>query len=110
MVYALIEMGGKQHRITEGEKLLVDLMADKSVGDKVEVSDVLMIGGDTYQVGAPFVKGAKVLCTVSSMGREGFGVQGEKVRVFKKKRRKGFKKTIGHRQKFTEITIDAIKG
>lgn len=108
--YAVIEVGGKQHRVSVGEKLMVDLQADKKVGDHVEVKNVLMVGGDSYKVGKPFVDGAKVLCTVTDMGNEGEGVKGDKVRVFKKKRRKGYTKTIGHRQRYTELTINDIKG
>lgn len=108
--YAVIRVGGKQHRVSVGERLLVDLMADKKVGDRVELSDVLMLGGETYKIGKPNVAGASVGCTVSNMGKEGEGVKGEKVRVYKKKRRKGFEKTIGHRQRFTELTINDIKG
>lgn len=107
--YAIIEVGSKQHRVSVGEKLLVDLQADKMVGDKLEIDRVMMLGGESYQIGKPFVANAKVLCTVSDMGKEGDGVKGEKLRVYKKKRRKGFDKTIGHRQRHTEITIDEIK-
>jgi large subunit ribosomal protein L21 len=108
--YAVIAVGGKQHRVSAGEKLLIDLMAHRKVGDKVELTDVLMLGGETYKVGTPIIAGAKVLCTVTDMGAEGLGVKGDKVRVYKKKRRKGFEKTIGHRQKYTELTIDSILG
>lgn len=108
--YAIIRVGGKQHRVSAGEKLLVDLMGDKKVGDRVELNEVLMLGGEAYKVGTPLVAGASVSCTVSNMGTEGTGVKGEKIRVFKKKRRKGFEKTIGHRQRFTELTINGIKG
>lgn len=108
--YAIIEVGGKQHRVSAGEKLMVDLMADKKVGDEVDIDRVLMLGGEVYKIGKPTVLGAKVRCTVSHMGDEGLGVKGEKIRVYKKKRRKGFEKLIGHRQKFTEITINDIIG
>ncbi len=69
-----------------------------------------MIGTETYKIGKPFVEGASVKATVSNMGKDGEGVKGEKIRVFKKKRRQGYHKTIGHRQKFTEITINSIEG
>lgn len=107
--YAVIGVGGKQHRVLVGEKILVDLKADKKVGDKVEITDVFMLGGEAYKIGKPLVAGAKVVCTVSHMG-EGDGVKAEKIRVFKKKRRKGFEKTIGHRQRYTELTINSILG
>ncbi len=108
--YAIIRVGGKQHRVSAGEKLLVDLMAEKKVGERVEIKDVLMVGGESYKVGKPLVAGAMVSCTVSNMGKEGIGVKGDKVRVYKKKRRKGFEKTIGHRQRYTELTINDIIG
>lgn len=108
--YAVIEIGSKQHRVSVGEKLLVDLHANKMVGDTIEVDRVMMLGGENYRVGTPFIGGAKVVCTVSSMGKEGTGVKGEKIRAYKKKRRKGFDKTIGHRQRYTEIIISDIKG
>lgn len=105
--YAILEVGGKQHRVSVGEKLRVDLMADRKVGENFLLNNVLMIGGDQYQVGKPMVEGASVSCTVVA-GGDGEGVKGEKIRVFKKKRRKGFEKTIGHRQQYTEISIDGI--
>lgn len=108
--YAVIAVGGKQHRVSVGEKILVDLICDKMVGDKVDFAEVLMLGGDNYKIGKPFIFGAKVKTTVTSMGKEGDGVKTEKVRVYKKKRRKGFTKTIGHRQRYTEVVIDAIEG
>jgi large subunit ribosomal protein L21 len=106
--YAIVEMGGKQHRVSKGEKLLIDLHADKKVGDALNISSVLMLGGEQYKLGNPFVSGAMVKCTVTSMGSDGTGLKGDKIRVYKKKRRKGFDKTIGHRQRHTEITIDDI--
>jgi large subunit ribosomal protein L21 len=106
--YAVIEVGGKQHRVSVGEKILIDLHAGRNIGDKLDISEVLMIGGENYKVGKPYVAGAKVVTTVTSMGQDGEGVKGEKVRVYKKKRRKGFTKMIGHRQKYTEILIDQI--
>jgi large subunit ribosomal protein L21 len=108
--YAIVKVGGKQHRVLVGEKLLVDLIADKKVGDKLDIADVLMLGGDNIKIGKPLIEGAKVTCTVSNMGDQGEGVKGDKIRVYKKKRRKGYEKTIGHRQKFTELTINEILG
>lgn len=108
--YAVIEIGSKQHRVSVGEKLLVDLHANKMVGDTIEVDRVMMLGGESYRVGKPFIVGAKVVCAVSDMGKEGTGVKGEKIRVYKKKRRKGFDKLIGHRQRYTEVTISSIVG
>lgn len=108
--YAVIEVGSKQHRVSVGETLMIDLHADKMLGDQLEINQVLMIGGDNYRLGKPFISGAQVLATVSDMGKEGDGFKADKLRVYKKKRRKGFDKTIGHRQRYTEITINKIIG
>lgn len=109
-MYALVEIGSKQHRVSVGEKLLIDLCADKKVGDTLEYSSVLMLGGESYKVGKPYVEGAKVICKVSHMGNdeERPGVKGEKILAYKKKRRKGFDKTIGHRQRYTQVVIENI--
>jgi large subunit ribosomal protein L21 len=104
VVYAIIRSGGKQYRVAEGELVRVERdvlgSADK---DKVTFSEVLMIGGDSPQVGAPNVKGASVVATVLRESR------GEKIIVFKKKRRKNHtKRKHGHRQDMVELRIDSI--
>lgn len=106
--YAILEIGGKQHRVCVGENVRVDFMANRKVGERFDIGTVLMVGGESYKIGTPHVAGASVSCTVTA-GGDGEAVKGEKVRVFKKKRRKGFTKTIGHRQQYTEISIDTIK-
>lgn len=106
--YAVIQVGSKQHRVSVGEKILIDLQASRKVGDSFIINDVMMVGGEDYKVGAPYVQNASVNCLVTYMGKDGEGVKGEKVRVYKKKRRKGFTKTIGHRQRYTEISIESI--
>jgi large subunit ribosomal protein L21 len=103
-VYAIIRSGGKQYRVAAGDRLQVERdvlgVADQ---DKVTFNDVLMIGGDKPQVGEPTVKGASVVATVLGETR------GEKIIVFKKKRRKHHtKRTHGHRQDVVEIRIDSI--
>lgn len=109
-MYAVIVAGGKQHRVTEGERLRVDLMRGRNKGDSVVFDQVLMIGGDTYKVGTPVVPGAKVEATVTLNGEGGEGLKGPKVIIYKKKRRKGYEKTQGHRQRYTEVRIDKIVG
>jgi large subunit ribosomal protein L21 len=102
MAYAIVRTGGKQHRVTKGEKLKVEKLAGE-VGTELELNDVLLIGGHgETRIGRPVVEGAKVTAKIVSHGR------GAKVRVFKKRRRKGFHKTIGHRQPFTELEIVGI--
>ena len=103
-MYAIIKTGGKQYRVQSGAQLRVEaLPAD--VGAAVSFDQVLLVGeGDAVKVGAPYVAGAAVKATVVSHGR------GEKVRIFKLRRRKHFQKSQGHRQSYTEVRIDDIKG
>jgi len=103
-MYAIIKTGGKQYRVKSGEQVRVEsLSAD--VGAAVSFDEVLAVGeGDAVRVGAPLVSGAKVKATVLAHGR------GEKVRIFKMRRRKHFQKTQGHRQNYTEVRIDDIVG
>ena len=103
-MYAIIRSGGKQYRVAEGERLYVErdvlVNADKN---KVTFSEVLMIGGDKPQVGAPTVSGASVSATIVRESR------GDKVIVFKRKRRKNHtKRKHGHRQDLVEVRIEEI--
>ena len=107
-MYAVIVAGGKQHRVSEGERLRIDLMAGRNKGDSIVFDQVLMLGGDSYTVGAPMVAGAKVEATVTLNGEDGEGLKGPKVLIYKKKRRKGYEKSQGHRQRYTEVRIDKI--
>jgi large subunit ribosomal protein L21 len=100
MAYAIIKSGGKQFRVEEGQQVRVPLM-DKEVGATVEL-DVMLLGGDSPQVGSPTVDGARVAATVVDHGRD------TKIIVFKKKRRKQYKRTRGHRQDYTTLKIDSI--
>ena len=103
-MYAVIQTGGKQYRVKSGEQLKVELLAAE-VGATVSFDRVLMLGeGDGVRVGAPFLDGAAVKATVLARGR------GEKIRIFKLRRRKHFAKTQGHRQGYTEVRIDEIVG
>lgn len=103
-MYALIETGGKQYRVAPGDVVDVELVAEAAeAGDKVEFDRVLMIGGDEVQVGRPVVEGAVVSASVVDR------VRGPKIRVFKMKRRKGYRRTRGHRQDLLRVRIDDIK-
>ena len=101
-MYAVVKTGGKQYRVTIGEKLKVEqIPAD--IDSQIVLEEVLMVaGGDEVKVGTPLVAGATVKATVVSHGR------GEKVRIFKMRRRKHYQKHQGHRQNYTEIRIDEI--
>ncbi len=102
-MYAVITSGGKQYRVTEGQKLRVEKLA-LDVGATVDFADVLMVGnGETIKVGSPFLKGSKVTASVVAQGR------GEKIKIVKFRRRKHHRKQMGHRQYFTEVKITSIK-
>ena len=103
-MYAVVKTGGKQYKVAPGEKLKIEqIPAD--VGAEVIIDQVLMIGeGDSVRLGQPNVAGATVKATVVSQGR------GEKVKIFKMRRRKHYQKHQGHRQNYTELKIDAIVG
>jgi large subunit ribosomal protein L21 len=103
-VYAIIQSGGKQYRVAAGDRLKVERdVLGSAKEDKVTFSEVLMIGGDQPKVGVPMVEGASVLATIVSE------LRGEKIIVFKKKRRKNHtKRTHGHRQDVVEVRIDSI--
>ena len=103
-MYAVIKTGGKQYKIAIGQKLKVEqIPAD--VGAEVILDQVLMVGeGESVRLGQPILSGASVKATVVSHGR------GEKVKIFKMRRRKHYQKHQGHRQGYTELKIDAIVG
>jgi large subunit ribosomal protein L21 len=103
-MYAVIKTGGKQYKVAAGEKLKVEqIPAD--VGAQVILDQVLMVGDDaSVRLGQPTVAGASVKATVLSHGR------GEKLRIFKMRRRKHYQKHQGHRQGYTELQIDGIVG
>jgi large subunit ribosomal protein L21 len=103
-MYAIIKSGGKQYRVKAGEQLRVESLA-ADVGSTVSLEEVLLVGtGEGVKVGAPLVSGATVKATVVSHGR------GDKVRIFKMRRRKHYQKSQGHRQNYTEVRIDEITG
>lgn len=103
-MYAVIKTGGKQYRVSAGEKIKVEqLSAD--VGSEVVLGEVLLLAnGDNLTMGTPLVSGAAVTAKVLSHGR------GDKVRIFKMRRRKHYRKNQGHRQNYTEIEIVGITG
>ena len=102
-MYAVVKTGGKQYRIAAGEKLKVEQIP-ANVGAEVVLDQVLMVGeGESVRLGQPLVEGVTVKATVLGHGR------GEKVKIFKMRRRKHYQKHQGHRQNYTELRIDSIK-
>ena len=103
-MYAIVDMQGQQFRAEAGKKLFIHRMEEAAEGSTVEFDKVLLVDNEgAVAVGAPFVEGAKVVCEVLDNK-----VRGEKVLVFHKKRRKGFKKLNGHRQNFTQVLVKEI--
>ena len=103
MATAVIRSGNRQYRVAEGDLIKVEKLAGNP-GDSVEFGQVLLIGGDTPKFGKPTVSGAKVTGEIVRQGR------GEKLIVFKFKRRKKYRRKNGHRQDFTEVKITDVKG
>ncbi len=103
-MYAVIKTGGKQYKVAPGENLKVEqIPAD--VGAEVVIDQVLMVGdGDSVRLGQPVIAGVTVKATVVAHGR------GDKVMIFKMRRRKHYRKHQGHRQGYTELKIDSIVG
>lgn len=103
-MYAVIESGGKQHRVEPGEVLRLEKL-DASEGETVNFDKVMMIGeGENIQIGTPFVDGGAVTAEVVSHGR------GDKITIIKMRRRKHYRRQAGHRQSFTEVKIKEISG
>jgi large subunit ribosomal protein L21 len=104
MMYAVVRTGGKQARVAPGESIRVEKL-EGSVGDNVELAEVLLIGGEgEARVGTPLLAGAKVVGTITAQGRH------PKITIFKMKRRKGYRRKNGHRQAYTEVRVDRIEG
>ncbi len=101
-MYAIIRTGGKQYRVAVGDTVRVETLQAEE-GSQVTLSEVLAVSAETgLKVGTPLVEGASVTATVVAHGR------GEKVRIFKFRRRKHSMKSAGHRQNYTELKIDAL--
>lgn len=103
-MYAIVEIAGQQFKVEKDKKIFVHRL-DANEGDALEFEKVLLVDNEgSITIGTPTVKGAKVTAKVLDH------VKGEKVLVYKKKKRKGYEKLNGHRQQFTRILIEAIVG
>ena len=101
-MYAVIQTGGKQYRVTSGETIKVEILPGE-VGSAIVLDKVLLVAdGDKLSVGKPLLAGASVNGTIVAHGR------GDKIRIFKMRRRKHYQKNQGHRQNYTEIRIEGI--
>ncbi|MCA9529958.1 MAG: 50S ribosomal protein L21 [Myxococcales bacterium] len=100
-MYAVIQTGGKQYRVAEGDTIRVEKLSG-DVGSEIELDRVLMVGGERVEVGKPTVAGAKVVAEIVAQDRA------KKIIVFKMKRRKGYRRHNGHRQPYTELRIKSL--
>ena len=100
-MYAIIETGGKQVKVEQGQEIYVEKM-DVEAGESVTFDKVLFVGGDETKVGAPYVDGASVTAKVEKQGLQ------KKLTVFKYKPKKNYKRKQGHRQPYTKLVVDAI--
>jgi len=100
-MYAVIKTGGKQYRVSEGDRIRVEKLPG-AVGAEVELGEVLMVGGEKVSVGRPLVDGARVIAEIVAQDRA------KKIIVFKMKRRKNYRRKRGHRQPFTELRITGV--
>jgi large subunit ribosomal protein L21 len=102
-VYAIIRTGGKQYRVEKGDLVRFEKL-EGAVGSQVTLDDVLLVGGEgEARVGSPRLEGASVVGTVVEQDRDA------KIRVFKYKKRKHYRRTRGHRQSFTAVRIDSVQ-
>lgn len=101
-MYAIVRTGGKQYRVNVGDTIYVERL-EAPVGEKITLDDVLLVGGDSVTVGSPRVAGATVVGTVVEQDRDA------KIRVFKYKKRKHYRRTRGHRQSYTALRIEAVQ-
>ena len=103
-MFAVIKTGGKQYRVSQGDKLRVESL-DAEEGDAVSLDQVMMVGeGDKVTVGEPLISGASVNARVITHGR------GKKADIVKFRRRKHYRRQMGHRQNYTELEITSIQG
>ena|SRR3990172_5301062 len=101
-MYAIVQSGGHQYRVVKGDTIEIECL-DAAAGASVELREVLMVGGDTVRLGTPLVDGAVVRATV--LGQ----VKGPKLMVFKYKPKNRYRIKTGHRQRHTQLKIDAIE-
>ncbi len=102
-MFAVVRTGGKQYKVAAGDQLDIETLVGAQPGQAIELGQVLMVGeDDSVQIGQPFLENAAVRATVVSHGR------GDKIKIFKFKAKKRYRKRAGHRQHFTRVRIDEI--
>jgi large subunit ribosomal protein L21 len=102
-MYAVIRTGGKQYKVKAGDVVRVEKL-EKNLGDEFDMSEVLIVSGETTQFGSPLVKDAKVTVVVTHQSKS------PKIIIFKRRRRQGYRRLTGHRQPYTELFVKSIVG
>lgn len=103
-MFVVVEIAGKQFKVSKGDVIEVPKLKDNKEGDKVKIDKVLLKSdGKKTDIGTPYISGSSVELTIKEHGR------GEKIRVFKKKPKKRYERTIGHRQSYTKVEVMAVK-
>ena len=109
-MYAVIEQGGKQYKVAEGDRLDIELTDVQPEATEIELSKVLCIGeGENLRIGKPYLEGAKVIAKFDSTAEQGV-IKGKKLYVTYSRHRKDSQRKIGHRQKYLRVTIAKIEG
>lgn len=101
--YAIIETGSKQYRVAPGDTIVIERVKGVEVGQQIEFQDVLLVSGDTPQLGKPYLPNARVIAKITKSYR------GPKLHVFKYKRKTRYRRKIGHRQPYMEALIEEIR-
>lgn len=108
-MYAVVEQGGKQYKVSEGDLLDIELTNVAADAKKLEMDKVLLVSdGEEVKIGSPYVEGAKVIASFQNSAEESI-VKGQKLYPMHFRRRKNSKRRIGHRQKYMRVTIDKIE-
>ncbi len=108
-MYAVVEQGGKQYKVSEGDLLDIELTDVAADAKKLEMDKVLLVSdGEEVKIGSPYVEGAKVIASFQNSAEESV-VKGQKLYPMHFRRRKNSKRRIGHRQKYMRVTIDKIE-
>lgn len=100
-MYAIFETGGKQYKVSEGDVVFIEKM-DVNAGDSITFDKVLLVGGESVKVGKPYIDGAKVEASIVKNGKS------PKIRIFKFKAKKNYRRRQGHRQPYTKVEIKSI--
>lgn len=108
-MYAVIEQGGKQHKVAQGDRLEIDLTDVADDAQSIEIDKVLLVSdGENTKIGTPYLEGAKVTASFNTTAEEAV-IKGKKLYPMHFRRRKNSKRRIGHRQKYLQVTIEKIE-